>query len=59
MPLPAVLGIPLLIGGILSGAASVDALFGSRVWNLMTTGKFESNYDRELRKYNEENPLNC
>ena len=33
MPLPAVLGIPLLIGGILSGAASVDALFGSRVWN--------------------------
>ena len=58
MPLPAVLGIPLLIGGILSGAASVDALFGSRVWNLMTTGKFESNYDRELRKYNEENVKN-
>ena len=39
-------------------AGAVDNLFGSRVWNKITTGKFESNYDRELRQYNEENVKN-
>lgn len=58
MPLPLVIGIPLTILGILGSGASVDALFGSRVWNLMTTGKFESNYDRELREFNKENVEN-
>ena len=42
----------------LSAAGAVDNLFGSRLWNKITTGKFESNYDRELRQYNEENVKN-
>ena len=42
----------------LSAATAADNAFGSRVWNFITTGKFESNYDRELRKFNEENVEN-
>lgn len=42
----------------LSAATAADSAFGSRVWNFITTGKFESNYDRELRKFNEENVEN-
>ena len=48
--------LKILLG--IAGAVAVDDLFGSRVQNKITTGKFESNYDRELRQYNEENVKN-
>ena len=42
----------------LAATTAVDNAFGSRLWNFMTTGKFESNYDRELREFNEKNVEN-
>ena len=48
--------LKILLG--IAGAVAIDDLFGSRVQNKITTGKFESNYDRELRQYNEENVKN-
>ena len=48
--------LKILLG--LLGVKAVDDAFGNRGLNYITTGKFESNYDRELRKYNEENVKN-
>ena len=48
--------LKILLG--LLGVKAVDDAFGNRGLNYITTGKFESNYDRELRKYNEENVYN-